>query len=100
MNLTQSISFPLFTGDNLVLSVLCSSFRVDVTSSSVTEEHCGNPAVAEGQHRHKEFMNTDAFRDLLISLNYLDHLSALQIMMFEEINETTFQENLNILVTH
>lgn len=45
-------------------------------------------------------MNTDAFRDLLISSNYLGHLSALQIMMFEEINDTTFQENLNILVTH
>lgn len=71
-----------------------------MTGSSVTEEHCGNTAGAEGQHRQKEFMNTDAFRDLLISLNYLDHLTALQIMMFEEINETTFQENLNILVTH
>lgn len=100
MNLTQSVSFPLFTGDNLVLSVLCSSFRVDVTGSSVTEEHCGTTAGAEGQHRREELMNTDAFRDLLMSLNCLDHLTALQIMMFEEISETTFQENLNILVTH
>lgn len=42
-----SASFPLLTGDNLVLFVLCSSFRVDVTGNSVTEEDCGNAAAAE-----------------------------------------------------
>lgn len=68
MNLTQSISFPLFTGDNLVLFALCSSFRVDVTGSSVTEEHCGNTAEAETL----KLVNTDAFTDLFISLGYLD----------------------------
>lgn len=70
---------------------LCDKGRLWKCSST------SNPA--KGQHRDKELMYTDAFTDLLVSLYCLDpYTSALHGMIFVEMNENTFQQNLNILV--
>lgn len=104
MVLTQSICLFLLV-DNLVFCELlklhswcdrrlCDRGRLWKCSSSSSSS---NPA--KGQHRDKELMYTDAFTDLLVSLYCLDpHTSALHGMMSVEMNENTFQQNLNILV--
>lgn len=95
--------FPLHSGDNLVLFVLCSSFGVDVTDSSVTEEDFGNTTSstnpAKGHRRDKELMYTDAFTDSLVSLYCVDpHIRVLHGAMFVKLNRNSFQQHLNTVV--